>query len=412
MTPDVIAYTKHRSRPVAEAMIANVMRHGGTVPYALDHRPVTRRGTVVCVGAGPSLDRTGPELARLQKAGARIFTVNTALPAVARWCVPDVVMVREIVDVSSHLAHPAGLRVLDVGASPRVWDAAIAHGPCAWFFPGAPQYYSAARALGLRPLFGGPAALTGAVALAEAWGALEVVLVGCDLALGDDGSSYASGSAFEGQRATIGDDGVAMNHGPGYVTKLRQHEAAGVEAYPFREATSEVERYGGGTLRTTTQWLSQLEWLANFAKRHPEIGCVDATGSGARKAGWLELPPEARATGSLTVRLPAPDASIPDRFRAIVLEECDRAMATAVNVLHPDGNPHHVPGFASGTAVVDALAAAWLLEIGEGEEDVAAKVRAAYGEAFPDAVRVALDGVSAFAESNGFRDVPQTNPAG
>lgn len=393
MTPDVIAYTKHRSRPVAEAMIANVMRHGGTVPYALDHRPVTRRGTVVCVGAGPSLDRTGPELARLQKAGARIFTVNTALPAVARWCVPDVVMVREIVDVSSHLAYPARLRVLDVGASAKVWDAAIAQGSCAWFFPGAPQYYSAARALGLRPLFGGPAALTGAVALAEAWGALEVVLVGCDLALADDGRSYAAGSAFDGQRATIDDHNVAINHGPGYVEKIRQHEAAGVEAYPLREATAEVERYGGGTLRTTTQWLSQLEWLANFAKRHPEIGCVDATGSGARKAGWMELPPEARATGSLTVRLSSPDPSVPDRFWALVLEECDRAMATAVNVLHQDGNPHHVPGFLRGTPIVDALAAAWMLDIVHGAGDGLAKIRGVYGDAFTDAARTALDGV-------------------
>ena len=196
------AFTFYRSRLVAEAWLTNLL-DACALPYAFGPRPASRAGTAVCVGAGPSLERTGPELARMQAAGALIATVNTALPAVARYCTPDVVLVRETVDVSSHLAHPAHLRVLDLGASPAVWDAAMAPmrereaasraaveraaadgyagvalpdrcPEVAWFVPGSTNTFELALTLGVRPLFAGPAALTALVALVEEIGRAHV----------------------------------------------------------------------------------------------------------------------------------------------------------------------------------------------------------------------------------------------
>lgn len=387
MTPDVHAYVLHRSRLVAEAMLANLPA-AGSLPYALGPRTTERAGTWVCVGAGPSLEATGPELARMQKAGACILTVNTALSAVSRWVRPDVVIAREVVDVSSHLHWPAGLYVLDIGASPRAWERARNNGPTAWFWPGAPHCFDLAATHGGRPLFGGPAAMTGLVALAEEWGAAEIVLVGCDLALADDGKSYADGSAFAGQRAEIDAHGVATNGGDGFVRKQEQHARGGVEAYPTREATALVERWGGGgMLRTTTQWLPQLEWLRNFAQRHPEIVCIDATGAGTRK-GWREVDVrEVTVTPASGPVLSAPDPEAMARVLASIEEQRETALAVAVNVLHADGAPECVPGFVRGTDFVDMFAAKGLLLNNEADTSVVAKIRAAYGTVYPDAVR-------------------------
>ncbi len=117
------AWLLYKSRAVMEATIANLTR-ARALPYALGPT-YGRIGAFVVVGAGPSLSTTGPYLPELQKLGLTICTVNTALKAVAKYVEPDVVLVREVVDVSSHLDAPATLRVLDIGASPKVWDAAI-----------------------------------------------------------------------------------------------------------------------------------------------------------------------------------------------------------------------------------------------------------------------------------------------
>lgn len=414
MTPDERAFALHRAGPIGEAILRNLPA-AMALPYAFAAERPARRGTMVCVGAGPSLDRTGPELARLQREGALILTVNTALPAVSKHVVPDVVLVREIVDVSSHLAHPAGLRVLDLGANHRVWEAAMRAGPCAWFVSGNDHLFRLARTIGRRPLFGGPAALTACVALAEEWGAAEIVLLGCDLAIAEGGASYASGSAFSGQRADIDEHGVAVNSGEGFAVKQRQHALAGVEAYPTREATAEVERWGGdGLLRTTTQWLPQIEWLASWARVRPGgVFLHDATGSGARKCGWfeeivghVEVKPGTRvAIGPVctvcglthharvhTVCGPIALA----RVRAHLLAEAEMLETVCANVVHPEGNPIGVPGILSGADFTETLEAGAVVLACE-QSTGAEAIRRVYSEAYPRAAQRVREAISVWA---------------
>lgn len=389
-------YVLHKSRPTAEAVLRNLLGPAAELPYVLGARPSERRGTVVVVGAGPSLDRTAHHLPRLIEEGASVFTVNTALPKVAQHCEPDVVIAREIVDVSAHLAHPARLRVLDLGAHERVWVAAMKAGPCAWFIAGADQYFDLAATIGVRPLFGGQAAVTSAVALAEQWGAARIVLLGCDLALDDDGRSYADGTAFSGQRAVIGADGMAENGGDGFAVKQAAHEAAGIRGWPEREITTVLERWGGGEpLRSTTQWLDQITWLATFAARHPEIECIDATGAGARKPGWTEWACETVLWGQAPF-----DGGVVGRmqqlppFRARVREhlaaQAARIDALAANTSHPDGNPLAIPDLMRGVDFAELMAARDVTLACDGDGDVLAKIEAVYGErgAFVEAARV------------------------
>lgn len=390
-------YVLHKSRPTAEAALRNLLGPAEELPYALAAHPSERRGTVVVVGAGPSLDRTAHHLPRLIEEGASVFTVNTALPKVAQHCEPDVVIAREIVDVSAHLAHPARLRVLDLGAHERVWAAAMKAGPCAWFIAGADQYFDLAATIGVRPLFGGQAAVTSAVALAEQWGAARIVLLGCDLAIDDDGRSYADGTAFSGQRAVIGADGMAENGGDGFAVKQAAHEAAGIRGWPEREITTVLERWGGGEpLRTTTQWLDQITWLATFAARHPEIVCLDATGAGARKPRWTQIRPDAACDvrdwagpwGPVVGRM----QQLPP-FRACVREhlaaQAARIDALAANTSHPDGNPLAIPDLMRGVDFAELMAARDVTLACDGDGDVLAKIAAVYGErgAFVEAAR-------------------------
>jgi len=389
------AFAWHRSGPVAEAWLTNLL-DAPDMPYALGARHVSRSGTCVCVGAGPSLSRTGPELRRMQEAGALICTVNTALPAVSRYCVPDVVLAREVVDVSSHLAHPAGLRVLDLGASPEAWDVARVMGPTAWFIAGSTNTFELAATIGVRPLFGGPSALTAMVALCEEWGAAEIVLVGCDLAFASDGSVYADGSAFSGQRATFDANGVATNAGDGFAAKLAQHAAGGVEPYPTQETTLEIDGYDG-PVRTIAQWAEQIEWLATFAHRRADIVCVDATGSGAKKPGWraaemlsldivrsFDRHGYAMSPWPSRPRYAALDAeAVRTSVRVHLTRQVDVAEEVAVNALHPDGDPACVDGLLEGFDVVDMLAARSLLAGAESSAPTIVRIRHAYGKSYP-----------------------------
>lgn len=389
MTPDERNFTFHRSGPLARAWLTNLL-DAPTLPYAFAPYDGPRAGTFFVVGAGPSLAKNAHELPRLQREGAVICTVNTALPAVAKHVTPDVVLTRELVDVSSHLRHPARLRVLDLGASPAVWDVAREMGPCAWYVAGNVNTFELSRVLGVRPLFGGPAALTAMVELCAQWGAAEIVLMGADLALAPDGASYADGSAFSGQRATIGADGMAVNGGDGFAEKQRQHAAAGLIGHPEREATVEVPGWGGVTLRTTTQWLPQVEWLETFAEQHPDIACIDATEGGVVKRGWEcgraeEVEPRDDTTWldpvDLATRWPTDVAAL----RAHLAAEVEVAQLEAVNVLHPGGQIHTVPSLLDGHDMVDCLAAKKLLQVSEAQMPAINKIRVSYAQGYYEA---------------------------
>jgi len=385
-------YVLHKSRQSAEAALSNLLTRAPELPYALGARSGQRVGTAVVVGAGPSLADTVRYLPQLIEDGATVFTVNTALPLVAQHCEPDVVIAREIVDVSQHMRHRAWLRVLDLGAHPRVWEAAMREGPCAWFIPGADQYFALSYAVGARPLFGGQAALTSAVALAEEWGAARIVLLGADLATADDGRSYADGSAFSGQRATIGADGMAENGGEGFAVKQAAHAAAGIKGWPEREITTVVERWGGGSLRTTTQWIDQIGWLANFAARHPDIQCIDATGAGARKPMWIEQRVERAHGAGQTMAMPMtkldPEA-LRSRARVHLAGQVELIDTLAANVSTPGGSPLAIPGLFAGVDFVELMAARDVTTSCEGPGTTMEKIAAVYGEhgAFVEAAR-------------------------
>lgn len=394
------AWALNKSRPVTEAMIRN-LRKARSLPYAMGRVLPWRVGTYVVVGAGPSLSVTGPHLATLQSHGAVICTVNTALAAVNRYCVPDVVLAREVVDVSTHLAHPAELRVLDIGASGAAWDKAISMGPTAWFVPGQQQMFEVAAVAGVRPLYGGPAALTAMVALCEQWGAREIVLVGCDLALADDGSVYADGSAFGGMKASPSGDGVTYS---GDEAKRAQHASGGIAPPPSAEATTLVPAWGTGepTVRTVFGFADQLPWLETFASRYgKELAIIDATGAGARKAGWYEAsidefvtyytkrsnPVCARPIGVAT-----PDGI--DRVLADIARQADLVQCLSATLLDPDGAIVGVPGYLEGSDVVDTLAARDLILGQSSGASTLAKIRYAYGTAFPSAAMAAREALA------------------
>jgi hypothetical protein len=394
LSPSDRAFAIDKAQLTMTSLATNIRAAEG-LPYALPTERGPRSGVFVCVGAGPSLSTTGPELARLQREGAVIATVNTALAAVNRYVVPDVVLAREVVDVSSHLRHPAGLRVLDLSASPKVWEVAIAQGPTAFFCP----YVEVAATLGVRPMFGGPAALTALVQLVQEWGASRIVLVGCDLALADDGKSYADGSAFSGQKVTIDASGTATNGGAGFDAKTSQHLAAGLRAYPRQESTIVIDRYGGGSIRTTPQWADQIPWLSDFAARHPDIECVDATGAGARKSGWEETHITERHNDGVhavygePTRVPSLPLIPPSRHAALRSDLARQARTTldiCANVVDPEGTIVAVPGYLDGADVVDLAAAGALVLNREKRGSVVDKIRGAYGEALPGAARAII----------------------
>jgi len=388
------AWLLHKSRPVMEATIANLER-ARSLPYALGPT-YGRIGAFVVVGAGPSLSTTGPYLPELQKLGLTIATVNTALKAVTKYVEPDVVLAREVVDVSSHIDAPATLRVLDIGASPKVWAAAIAAGPCVWFCPGQQQTLELAMSLGVRPLYGGSSALTAMVALCEQWGATEVALVGCDLALSEDGQAYADGSAFSGLRAVAGPDGSVVYEGEAHEVRRAHHASGGIAPPPDAEQTTEVEGWGGTRARTLPCWSDQIPWLETFASRYGrEMALFDLTGAGARKRGWFESPiaeyvEHAKGRAFHLPRIRTSRADV-DAALADIAAQADVTSSVAATVLDPEGAVVAVPGYLRGCDVVEALAARDLLLGNESGASVLAKIRYAYGSAFPAAAMAAKE---------------------
>jgi hypothetical protein len=358
------AFIVHKARQVTRSLVQNLKHRAHRHAYALGPRPAGRSGTAVVVGAGPSLARSGEILQTLQREGATILTVNTALPAVSQFVRPDVVVAREVVDVSQHLHYPAGRFVLDLAAAPSVWDAAGDRAGVSWFVAGALQNFEIAYHLGVRPLFGGSSAMSACVALASEWGASSIILVGADLAFAPDGTGYAQGSAFAGYRADVSGDRARIE-GEGFEAMHRQAAAGGVVGPPAQQRIRHVTAYGGhGTVAQLLTWADQQDWLETFAARHPEIECVDATGAGARKHGWCEVTAP-KGTGTA---MPIPHGiSLPrerfDRVLADIRRQTETAGSMGVTVADPEGCVVAVPGYLNGCDVVESAAAGRLLEI-------------------------------------------------
>lgn len=166
---------------------------------------------VFIVGAGMGLQRNGHLLAECQKRGP-IVAVNSSVGACLRWGVtPDLVVCLEGLDLSAHLAPLRDLNVpvaLDVFSSPANWAAstntlAIAHHESSIV----PHLVH----LGVCPTPYLASSTCAAAALAIAWDASELILVGQDNAT-HGGRAYADGSPFAELSATV-EDGTLQYSG-------------------------------------------------------------------------------------------------------------------------------------------------------------------------------------------------------
>lgn len=281
-------FARRKAEHVMRALVTN-LRTASSLPYLVSHEHQPMRGVpAFIVGAGPSLSASLPLLERAAEVGY-VIAVNASAQAVSRVVQPDVVVVRESIDVSAQMQGVrAGLVALDACASPAVWAAAESVGERGWFLAGAVQHFGIASLLRARPVYAGPAALTAAVALAHAWGASPIVLVGCNLAFAGDGRGYAAESGWGDVRGHV--------HG-GHVSLAGMAHMRGVVAASGQTPPPEVQQverfpaWGGeGEVSSLLTWGDQVRWLRDFAARRPKSGgeFFNATGAGARIDGWWE----------------------------------------------------------------------------------------------------------------------------
>jgi hypothetical protein len=280
-------FARRKAGWVMRSLVAN-LRDAGSLPYLVHHEHQPMRGVPAFIcGAGPSLSASLPLLKRAAEVGY-VLAVNASARAVASVVQPDVLVVRESIDVSAQLdGLRAGLVALDACASPAVWGAAEGVGERGWFMAGAVQHFALCGLLGVRPIYAGPSAVTAAVALAHAWGASPIVLVGCDLAFASDGQGYAKESAWGDVRGEQLPHGLVQLGGLGHMRSVVA--ASGQHAPPEVQTTESFPAWGGdGEVTSLLTWGDQVRWLQTFAERRPDAWLYNATGAGVRVAGWRE----------------------------------------------------------------------------------------------------------------------------
>ena len=201
--------------------------------------------------------------------------------------------------------------------------------------------FELSRVLGVRPLFGGPAALTAMVELCAQWGRRRSCSWGADLALAPDGASYADGSAFSGQRATIGADGMAVNGGDGFAEAAAARSGQ-AHRPPGARGDGGGARLGRRHAADHDAVASAGQWLETFAEQHPDIACIDATEGGVVKRGWgaggrKKVEPRDDTTWLDPVDLATRWPPTSPRCAAHLAAEVEVAQLEAVSVLHPGG---------------------------------------------------------------------------
>lgn len=352
-------YALTKARPAMLACVRNLAAAKGR-PYALPKGTPPRQGTAVVVGSGPSLDESLGHVRALATAGAVIYTTNTGLPALARaGIVPDVVVAREVLDVRSHLEHPHGELVLDLATNADVW---AAHPNASWFVAGGTQFFELASRLGVRPLFGGPASLTAAVALADARGAERIILVGVDLAFASDGIGYASGSAFAGFEGEFANGSVTLDS-RGLEAMKRASDAVGVPAPPRVQRVTEAPGLDGTTVRQLGTWADQQRWLETFATRARCALLDNLTAHGVSLAGWYRRKTAPRVPRRIDWFDDERAAPLVDEALADISRQADTVASLADTVRDADGCVVAVPGYLDGCDVVEAAAAGDLITV-------------------------------------------------
>jgi len=374
-------FARHKAGPVMRALAAN-LRTAADLPYLVEHdaTPCDAMPAFI-VGAGPSLSDALPLLPAAAKRGL-VFAVNASARAVAGVVKPDVLVVRESLDVSAHLAGvTAGLVALDLCASPAVWEAAEGVGPRGWFLAAAVQHFAAHQLLRARAPYCGPSAVTAAVSLAEAWGCSPIVLVGCDLAFARDGQGYAPGSAWGDVRGALRVGGLVELDGLGAMHATARE--SGQRPVPVRQSVEMLPALDGGEpVASLLTWGDQVRWLANRAARTPGdyTWRVNASGGGTHVEGWHRLDLE-HITSVLDDLGPRAWYGAPGRtldvapLVAALLADAEAAQALAEG---------HVPPWLP-TGVLEAMAAGDVLSArDDARGDVGAAIRgtvAAYADA-------------------------------
>lgn len=387
MTPADLRFAIDKAPAIVEHLVANL--RACTLPH------ITRLSApaVLIVGAGPTLD-----LGRVKAAfdaGISIWTTNTCARAVCEVVPPDVVVVRESLDVSDHLrdlAYRPHVIACDLSAHPNVWVAAGDAG--AFFVPASPHTFAIAAMLDVAPLYGGTASLTAAVALAHAGGARWIGLEGVDLAYGRDGRGYAAGARYAASIARV--DGTLATLSGG-VEQRELAERSGQRPPPTIANVHLVHAREGGPLHASGPWLSQVEWLESFAARRPQAGAFAARDRGLGLAaldGWPTgergFDDVSNSADFLAERFgfwPERARVDPDRL-AVVLADVERQCRLAggiADAVESGGDPSLLPDLVDGAPLVDTHAAG----AAAGEGSFAERVAVIYGANRASAERLA-----------------------
>jgi hypothetical protein len=281
-------FTLYKSRFVCAWTLANLGRLGDAPPIGRMGRPFAGR-TVFVVGAGPSLAGNIDDLRAHHERGHPVVCVNAAGgPLSSAGITPDVMVIRESLDLTDQIeATDARILCADVAIHPDTWTAALPR--LAWYLPAYPRQIEIAYRLNEVPLFGGPAALCTAVAISMRWGAARVVLVGCDLAMAQDGTAYHPDAPRGSLRHEIvGEGDKARIQFSGDEQDDERCAASGQMVPPktigYREVTSHD---WGAVLPTINTLWDQRTWLSIQADRHGEdVELLNATEGGAGVPGW------------------------------------------------------------------------------------------------------------------------------
>ena len=266
------------------------LRHASGIPLALAAGQPLRGRPAFLVSAGPSLDRNRHLLNAARQKGA-LFAVNTAAKALAGELDALDVLVRiESLAASPELAAIAertAVLALDLVADADTFALETAHK--ALFVQEHEALAPVTEALGIPPLRYGATVATAAFALARAWGADPIVLVGQDLAY-TGGQAYATGTGREGWRTTVADGVITVDYDEATAEAFR---AKGLELPHKSQPCLEVAAWGGEGVVHTTYDLTLFRRWFEAAAQHYEGRFINATEGGASIRGWEEQPLEA-----------------------------------------------------------------------------------------------------------------------
>ncbi|MEM9193869.1 MAG: 6-hydroxymethylpterin diphosphokinase MptE-like protein [Myxococcota bacterium] len=238
------------------------------------------------VSAGPSLDKNGELLVEASKRGA-IFTVNTAAPAVTTYGAPiDVLTCVEAMDVTPSLGPAASnskILALDLSANPKNHAVDVAQKVA--FMPGSDPFHTLSAMLDTPILAYGASVATAAFALARAWGADPIVLVGQDLAY-TGGQVYAKHTGRGGMTAHDRGRFLELEYSDEMLATFRSH---GVKTPPRVKPAVRVPAWGGGEIATAHDMVLFLRWFETVAyDLRGKLRLINATEGGVRIEGFEE----------------------------------------------------------------------------------------------------------------------------